>query len=87
MKEVGKKMAMNKNQEFSDELKNVLKAINAVKKTMRYKKDCYDKCANEKIKKIFISTLQLDLLNLDNALNDWKNNDFLVVEKKEERMS
>lgn len=77
-------MAMNKNQEFSDELKNVLKAINAVKKTMRYKKDCYDKCANEKIKKIFISTLQLDLLNLDDALNDWKNNDFLVVEKKEE---
>ena len=78
---------MNKYQEFSDELKNVLKAINAVKKTMSYKKDCYGKCANEKIKKIFISTLQLDLLNLDDALNDWKNNDFLVVEKKEERMS
>lgn len=74
---------MTKNQEFSDEIKNVLKAINALKKTMRYKKQCYDNCAGEKIKKIFISTLQLDLLNLDDALNDWKNNDFLVVEGKE----
>lgn len=76
-------MAMTKNQGFSDELKNVLKAINAVKKTMRYKKQCYDNCADEKIKKIFISTLQLDLLNLDAALTDWENNDFLRVEGKE----
>lgn len=78
---------MNKNQEFSDELKNVLKAINAVKKIIRHKKDCYDKCANEKIKKIFITALQLELLNLYDALNDWKYNDFLVVEKNEGRMS
>ena len=74
---------MNKNQEFSDELKKVLKAINAVKKTMRCKKVCYDNCANQAIKEIFIKTLQLDLLNLDIALNNWKNNDFLRVEEKE----
>lgn len=73
---------MTKNQEFSDELKNVLKAINAVKKTMRCKKVCYDNCANETVKKMFISTLQLDLLNLYVALDDWKENDFLRVEEK-----
>lgn len=72
-----------KNQEFSYELKKVLNAIKAVQKTIRYKKVCYDNCADEVIKKAFISTLQLDLLNLDDALNDWKNNDFLVVEGKE----
>lgn len=83
MKEVGKEMAMNKNQEFSDELKNVLKAINAVKKTMRCKKVCYDNCANETVKKMFIGTLQLDLLNLYVALDDWKENDFLWEEGKE----
>lgn len=71
-----------KNQEFSDELKNVLKAINAVKKTMRCKKVCYDNCANETVKKMFIGTLQLDLLNLYVALDDWKENDFLRVEEK-----
>lgn len=74
---------MNKNQEFSDELKKVLKAINRVKKTMRAKKVCYDNCANEAIKKMFINTLQLDLLNLCVALNNWENNDFLRVEGKE----
>lgn len=83
MKEVGKVMAMNKNQEFSDELKNVLKAINAVKKTMRCKKVCYDNCANETVKKMFIGTLQLDLLNLYVALDYWKENDFLWEEGKE----
>ena len=74
---------MTKNQEFSDELKKVLKAIKAVQKTIRCKKVCYDNCADEVIKKAFISVLQLGLLNLDDALNDWKNNDFLVVEGKE----
>lgn len=74
---------MTKNQEFSDEFKNVLKAINAVKKTMRYKKNCYDNCADEKIKKMFIETLRLSLLRLDAALTDWENNDFLRVEGKE----
>lgn len=73
---------MDKNQEFSDELKKVLKAINAVKKTMRCKKVCYDNCANETVKKMFIGTLQLDLLNLYVALDDWKENDFLRVEEK-----
>lgn len=87
MKEAGKGTAMNKNQEFSDELKNVLKAIKALKKTIRCKKVCYDNCVNKDIKARFIRTLQLDLLNLDVALNDWKYNDFLVVEKNEERMS
>lgn len=75
---------MDKNQEFSDELKKVLKAINAVKKTMRCKKVCYDNCANETVKKMFIGTLQLDLLNLYVALDDWKNNDFLRVEGEEQ---
>lgn len=84
MKEAGKGTAMNKNQEFSDELKKVLKAINAVKKTMRCKKVCYDNCANETVKKMFIGTLQLDLLNLYVALDDWKNNDFLRVEGEEQ---
>ena len=74
---------MNKNQEFSDELKNVLKAIKALKKTIRCKKDCYDNCADEKIKKMFIEVLRLDLLRLDAALNDWENNEFLRVEGKE----
>lgn len=74
---------MTKNQEFSDELKTVLKGINAVKKLMRYKKECYDNCSDEGIKKAFIKALQLDLLILDVALNDWKNNDFLRVEEKE----
>ena len=83
MKEAGKEMVMDKNQEFSDELKKVLKAINAVKKTMRCKKVCYDNCADQAIKEIFIKTLQLDLLNLDIALNNWKNNDFLRVEEED----
>lgn len=76
---------MTKNQELSDELKNVLKAIKAVQKTIRCKKDCYDNCTNEEIKKMFIEVLQRDLLRLDVALNDWKNNDFLRVEEKEEK--
>ena len=74
---------MNKNQEFSYELKNVLKAIKALKKTIRCKKVCYDNCANETVKKMFIGTLQLDLLNLYVALDDWKENDFLWEEGKE----
>nr|DAE53752.1 MAG TPA: hypothetical protein [Caudoviricetes sp.] len=74
---------MNKNQEFFDGLKNVMKAINAVKKTMRCKKSCYDNCTDEKIKKIFIEALRIDLLRLDAALNDWENNEFLRVEGKE----
>lgn len=74
---------MTKNQEFFDGLKNVMKAINAVKKTMRCKKVCYDNCANETVKKMFIGTLQLDLLNLYVALDDWKENDFLWEEGKE----
>ena len=77
-------MAMNKNQEFSYELKNVLKAIKALKKTIRCKKVCYDNCANETVKKMFIGTLQLDLLNLYVALDDWKENDFLWEEGKEQ---
>lgn len=76
---------MTKNQEFSDELKTVLKDINAIKKLMRCKKECYDNCSDENIKKAFIKALQLDLLILDVALNDWKNNDFLRVEEKEEQ--
>ena len=84
MKEAGKGTAMNKNQEFSDELKNVLKAIKALKKTIRCKKVCYDNCANETVKKMFIGTLQLDLLNLYVALDDWKNNEFLRVEGEEQ---
>ncbi len=83
MKIVGEGTAMTENQEFFDGLKNVMKAINAVKKTMRCKKDCYDNCANEKIKKMFIEALRLDLLRLDAALNDWENNEFLRVEGKE----
>lgn len=75
---------MNKNQEFSDELKNVLKSIKALKKTIRCKKVCYDNCANETVKKMFIGTLQLDLLNLCVALDDWKENDFLREEGEEQ---
>ena len=74
-------MAMDKNQEFSDELKNVLKAIKALKKTIRCKKVCYDNCADEVIKKAFISTLQLGLLNLDAVLDEWENNNCLIVEE------
>ena len=50
---------------------------------MRCKKVCYDNCANETVKKMFIGTLQLDLLNLYVALDDWKENDFLWEEGKE----
>lgn len=83
MKEAGKEMVMTKNQEFSYELKKVLKAIKALKKTIRCKKVCYDNCANKDIKARFIRTLQLDLLNLDVALDKWKDNNFLIVEGKE----
>ena len=83
MKVVGKVITMAKYKEFSDELKNVLKAIKALKKTIRCKKVCYDNCANKDIKARFIRTLQLDLLNLDVALDKWKDNNFLIVEEKE----
>lgn len=75
-------MAINKNQEFSDELKNVLKAINSVKKRMRYKKACYDECSDETIKKAFIYALKLGLISLLDALDTWKLNGFEVEGKE-----
>lgn len=73
---------MNKNQEFSDELKNVLKAINAVKKRMRYKNACYDECSDEIIKKAFIYALELELISLLDALDTWKINGFEMEKRK-----
>lgn len=75
-------MAMTKNQEFSTNLQNVLKAINAVNKRMRCKKVCYDECGDEIIKKAFIYALEIDLIRLLNALYTWKINGFEMEKRK-----
>ena len=74
---------MAKYKEFSTDLQNVLEAINAVNKRMRYKNACYDECSDEIIKKAFIYALELELISLLDALYTWKTNGFEVEGKEE----
>lgn len=73
---------MTKNQEFSTDFQNVLKAFNEVKKRMRYKNACYDECSDEIIKKAFINALEIELISLLDALDTWKINGFETEKRK-----
>lgn len=60
-----------KNNGLSEEVNDVLKNINAVKKTMRNKKYCFTECDSEKIRNAFVTTLMIDLSNLFYSLDRW----------------
>ena len=55
----------------SEQLSNVLKSINEVKKTLRNKKYCYENCESEEIRKTFLIVLQSDLFLLHSSLDNW----------------
>lgn len=55
----------------SEQLSNVLKSINEVKKTLRNKKYCYENCETEEIRKMFLIVLQSDLFLLHTKLDSW----------------
>lgn len=55
----------------SEQLSDVLKSINEVKKTLRNKKNCYENCKSEEIRKMFLIVLQSDLFLLRSSLDDW----------------
>lgn len=60
-----------KNECFSYDLQDVLVAFNAVKRTLQKRKYCYDECESQKIKEMFIQTLDIDLLTLSTKLMTW----------------
>ena len=55
----------------SEQLSNIFKSINKVKKTLRSKKYCYEDCKSEEIRKMFLIVLQSDLFLLRSSLDDW----------------
>lgn len=55
----------------SEQLNDVFKSINKVKKTLRNKKYCYEDCNSEEIRKMFLIVLQSDLFLLHSSLDDW----------------
>lgn len=55
----------------SKQLSDVLKSINEVKKTLRNKKNCYENCKSEEIRKLFLIVLQSDLFLLHTKLDSW----------------
>jgi len=66
---------MNKKNEcFSYDLQNVLAEFNEVKKTLQKRKYAFDVCKDERVKKIFIQALRIDLLNLSDCLDTWISN-------------
>lgn len=67
-------------------LKNVLKNINKVKKTLRNKKYCFDECNDEKIKKIFLLALKAGLYQLYKSLDFWIDRGLPMEETDEEKL-
>jgi hypothetical protein len=55
----------------SDQLNDVLKSINSVKRVLRSKKYCYEACESEKIRMIFLVSLQTELILLHTKLDSW----------------
>lgn len=68
-----------KNNRLSDDVDDILKKVNAVKKTMRNKKYCFTTCDNETIKKVFVTTLKMDLINLYYSLDNWMEADMPML--------
>lgn len=67
-------------------LRNVLKNINEVKKTLRTKKYCFDECNDEKIKKIFLLALKADLFQLYKSLGFWIDHGLPMEEADEDKL-
>lgn len=55
----------------SEQLNNVLKSINSVKRVLRNKKYCYEECDNENIREAFLTCLKAELLLLNIELDSW----------------
>lgn len=55
----------------SEQLNNVLKSINSVKRVLRNKKYCYEECENENIRETFLICLKAELLFLHTELDSW----------------
>lgn len=55
----------------SEQLNNVLKSINSVKRVLRNKKYCYEACENENIRKAFLISLKMELFFLHTELDSW----------------
>lgn len=57
----------------SEQLNDVLKSINSVKRVLRNKKYCYEACENENIRKAFLISLKMELFFLHTELDSWIN--------------
>lgn len=55
----------------SEQLNNILKSINSVKRVLRNKKYCYEECDNENIREAFLISLKMELLLLYTELDSW----------------
>ena len=55
----------------SEQLNDVLKSINSVKRVLRNKKYCYEECDNENIREAFLTCLKAELLLLYTKLDSW----------------
>lgn len=55
----------------SEQLNNVLKSINSVKRVLRNKKYCYEECENETIRMVFLVSLKTELFLLHTKLDSW----------------
>ena len=55
----------------SDQLNDVLKSINSVKRLLRNKKYWYEACEDETIRMIFLVSLQIELILLHTKLDSW----------------
>ena len=55
----------------SEQLNDVLKSINSVKRVLRNKKCCYEACEDETIRMIFLVSLKKELLLLHTELDSW----------------
>lgn len=70
----------------SEQLNDVLKSINSVKRVLRNKKYCYEECDNENIREAFLTCLKAELLLLYTKLDSWIDADAPMEKKLEKKL-